>query len=79
MNENWYVLAVAVLNEKVHTIEQAFETYDKGKFIKRKLKSKEDLEDMLKLRKTMTLKEIAEIYGSTESSVCHLIKKYERS
>ncbi|NEZ94429.1 hypothetical protein EXM58_00450 [Clostridium botulinum] len=78
MNENWCTLAIAVLYERPCTIEQAFELYNKGKFAKNRKKSKEDLEDMVKLKKFLSLQEIAEIYGSSESSICQIINKFKK-
>ncbi|ABS35858.1 hypothetical protein [Clostridium botulinum] len=77
MNENWCTLAIAVLYERPCTIEQAFELLDKGKFAKNRKKSKEDLEDMVKLKEFLSLQEIAEIYGSSESSICQIINKFK--
>ncbi|ABS33232.1 TPA: hypothetical protein ACXNW3_001475 [Clostridium botulinum] len=77
MNENWCTLAIAVLYERPCTIEQAFELLDKGKFAKNRKKSKEDLEDMVKLEEFLSLQEIAEIYGSSESSICQIINKFK--
>ncbi|HBJ2612328.1 TPA: hypothetical protein LA742_000745 [Clostridium botulinum] len=76
MDKNWCVLLIAILREKPCTREQAVELYDKGKFAKNRKKSKEDLEDMVKLRGFLSLQEIAEIYCSTESSVCQIINKF---
>ncbi|NFH88571.1 hypothetical protein FDG46_18725, partial [Clostridium botulinum] len=70
-------LAIAVLYERPCTIEQAFELLDKGKFAKNRKKSKEDLEDMVKLKEFLSLQEIAEIYGSSESSICQIINKFK--
>ncbi|NFH88576.1 hypothetical protein FDG46_18805, partial [Clostridium botulinum] len=70
-------LAIAVLYERPCTIEQAFELLDKGKFAKNRKKSKEDLEDMVKLEEFLSLQEIAEIYGSSESSICQIINKFK--
>lgn len=78
MNENWCTLAIAVLYERPCTIEQAFELYNKGKFAKNRKKSKEDLEDMVKLKNFLSLQEIAEIYGSSESSICQIINKFKK-
>lgn len=78
MDKNWCVLLIAILREKPCTREQAVELYDKGKFAKNRKKSKEDLEDMVKLREFLSLKEIAEIYGSSESTVCQLINKFKK-
>lgn len=77
MNENWYVLAVAVLCKEVYTIEQAFECYETGKINKRARMSKQDLEDAIKLKKEMTYKELGKIYGRSDSGICHLMTKYK--
>ncbi|ACA55557.1 hypothetical protein FDC45_13110 [Clostridium botulinum] len=78
MNENWCTLAIAVLYERTCTIEQAFELYNQGRIFKNRKKSDEDLADMVKLREFLSLKEIAEIYGSSESTVCQLINKFKK-
>ncbi|MBY6800153.1 hypothetical protein FCV24_12790 [Clostridium botulinum] len=77
MNENWYVLAVAVLRKEVYTIEQAFECYEAGKINKRAKMKNEDLEDAIKLKKQMTYVELGKIYGRTDTGICHLITKYK--
>lgn len=80
MNENWYTLAIAVLYEKPCTIEQAFELYNKGNVVKKspKSRSKEDIEDILKLRKSLSLQEIADIYCLSKSTVCRIIRKFKQ-
>ncbi|HGG0416562.1 TPA: hypothetical protein ACJFE8_001325 [Clostridium sporogenes] len=79
MDENWYVLAIAVLGKGIYTIEQAFERYETGKINKRSKMENEDLEDAIKLKKEMTYVELGEIYGRTDTGICHLITKYKES
>lgn len=78
MNENWYVLAVAILTEKSRTVEQAFELYEKGKVRRGIKRPKEDIEDMLKLRNKLTIRELAEIYGTSRGGISGLISKYKK-
>ena len=78
MKENWYALCVAILNPEAVTVERAFELLNTGKVNKYAPMSREDLEDAVLLRASgMKLKELAETYGRTESSMCRFIRKYE--
>lgn len=76
MLENWYVLCVAILRNDV-SIEQAFQIYKDGKRL-RTVISKEDVEDMIELKKTCTNVEIGYMYGITDGAVCKRIKEYKK-
>lgn len=77
MLDNWYVLCVAILNKKPLSIEKAFEIYRTGKIDKRRKWKVKDLEDIYKLkRKGITYVELAEIYGSNDSSICYQLNKF---
>ncbi|HDI3055733.1 TPA: hypothetical protein PL548_001408 [Clostridium botulinum] len=77
MNENWCTLAIAIFYKRPCTMEQAIELYNNGKLARNK-RPKEDIEDMVKLREFLSLEEIAEIYGSSESSICQIINKFKK-
>lgn len=79
MNENWCTLAIAVFYERPCTIEQAFELYNYGKISKSrpKPKPKEDVEDMIKLRKNLTLQEVADIYCIDKSTVYRILRNFK--
>ncbi|MBN3379278.1 hypothetical protein CF088_11420 [Clostridium botulinum] len=75
MDKNWCALLIAALREKPCTREQAIQLYDTGKLSKNR-KSKEDIEDMIKLREQgLKFNEIAEIFCSDPSTVCKLVNK----
>lgn len=79
MNENWCILAIAALYERPCTIEQAFELFDKGKLTKNKRRPKEDIEDMVKLKKKgLTFEEIADIYCTDKGIVCRVINSFKK-
>ena len=78
MNENWCTLAIAVFYRSPCTIEQAGELYTNGKFFRNK-RPKEDIEDMIKLRKQgLKFKEIAEIFCLNQSTVCNLVNTFKK-
>lgn len=68
MNENWCAFAIAILRGA--TVEQSFEILD-GKEQNIHWITQEDELDMLKLRETLQLKEVAEIYNISPSNVAH--------
>lgn len=75
MNDNWYVLCIAI--ELEVTVEQAFILYEEGK--KRRCLTIDDAIDMVKMKEQgLTYPEIGVIYGITGSAVCHKVKKNER-
>lgn len=75
MNENWYVLYIAI--ELNVAVEQAFILFKEGK--KRRWISKDDELDMIKMKEQgLTYPEIGEIYGITGSCVCHRVRKNEK-
>ncbi len=78
MNENWYALCVAILNPKQLSIEKSFEKLDNGRILRWRKFTKDDLEDMYKLRQQgVAFREIGPMYGTSDSSICHLLKKYK--
>lgn len=75
MNENWYAFAIAIL--KGTTVEQSFEKLS-GKEKNIRWITKEDELDMLKLRETLQLKEVAEIYNISPSNVAHRLSRLKK-
>lgn len=76
MEDNWYALAIAIL--KKCTVEQSFELFERGRMYKGRKKSKEDLEDMLKLRENLKSKEVAQIYNISPSAISRLLKRAKK-
>lgn len=73
-NYNWYALAVSILANCIP--EMAFRKLESSHPNKLIMKyTKEDIEDMYKLKKTMTYKELAEIYCSTPEGIYHVMKR----
>lgn len=79
MTENWCALCIAILNPKAATVEKAFEILNTGKVNIYSKISNADLEDMVKLKKEMTYKQLSQIYGRSDSGLCHVIKNYKKA
>ncbi|MFA6105910.1 MAG: helix-turn-helix domain-containing protein [Patescibacteria group bacterium] len=72
MNENEMALIVAILSPKTLTIEASFARIS-NEFAKY---SNEDIVDMIELKKTMTYKQIADIYNITPDAVYNKIRRF---
>lgn len=79
MDENWCALCVAILCNL--TIEQAFDKMDNFRGKKSRnynnLITEEDSKDMTIMRKTMTFREIGQIYGLSDAAVYRRIKRFK--
>ncbi len=70
-------LYIAILKEGIATPEQTFVVVSNTSVIK--ATTCEDVKDMIGMRNQgLTYKEIAEIYGSTDSNIYHRIKYKEK-
>lgn len=76
MLENWYVLCVAILRNDVN-VEQAFQLYKAGEKL-RTVITKEDIEDMIKLKETCSYSEIGYMYGLTGHAAYRRIEYYKK-
>jgi|SRR6056297_61778 len=73
---NYYALAIAALVPEVVSQELAFKYLECGRGRKIMIYSDEDTKDMMELRKKgMPLRKIGEMYGISDSLVCHRIRK----
>lgn len=73
---NIAAMYIAILREDIATPEQAFAVISNTSAIKA-IKD-EDVKDMIAMKKQgLTYKQIAEIYGSTDSNIHHRIKRYK--
>ena len=81
MNECWYAFALALLCHTHLTPERAFEQLDIGRKPKKAYQSKAitdaDVADMVKMKKTMTYKQIGQIYGMKADAVYSRIRRYK--
>ena len=74
---NWCSFALCLANEKF-TVERALECIGgTGTNINRKDLTDADTEDMIKLRKDCTYRDIGDMYGITEAAAWNRIKRYE--
>lgn len=73
---NYLALAICILTKR--TPEMAFAFLD-GENEKKKRRdiTEQDIKDMIELKKTMTYREIGELYGLTEGAVCNRIRYYK--
>jgi hypothetical protein len=77
MDENWCVLCIAVVMNL--SVEQAFNKWQginpKGQFTY----TDQDVEDMVKMRETMTYRQIGQIYGLSDGAVYRRIDRYKKN
>ncbi len=74
---NIAALYIAILKEGIATPEQAFAVVSNTSVIK--ATTDEDVKDMIAMRNQgLTYKQIAEIYGSTDSNIYHRIEYKKR-
>lgn len=72
---NIAALTLAICSENFMLPEAAFSILEESKF---KI-GEEDTKDMLAMREQgVTYRDISEIYGSTDSSIYHRLKRYRR-
>lgn len=74
MNENWYVLLIAIL--KNTTVEQSFKLYKTGDKIYHL--TEEDIRDIIKLKGEMSQRELAVVYNVSQSTIAHRIIKFRK-
>lgn len=84
MNECWCAFALALISQNYLTPEKAFERLDNGKPKKRawydaphKEITRQDVEDMIRMKETMTYKDIGKIYGMKADAVYTRIRRYK--
>ncbi len=82
MNECWYALALAMMSKVYLTPEKAFWFLSKGEKPKNSNRSERrneltllDVQDMAKLKETMSYKAIGEIYGMKADAVYNRIRR----
>ena len=78
MEENWYALCIAIL--KTVSVEQALKYFGTAKTKRTHNSSitQADLLDMIELKKTMSYREIGEIYELTDSACHHRISRFKK-
>lgn len=78
MKENYYALLICIL--KPITVEQGFDILN-GKFTKRRNMTitRNDIQDMIRLKQSMTYDEIGELYGLGGAAVYRRIKRYKEA
>ncbi|MDF2881707.1 MAG: hypothetical protein K0R54_2264 [Clostridiaceae bacterium] len=74
MDENWCAFYIAIMTNS--TVEQAFTRW-KGVNDYNNSISQDDVRDMIEMKKTMTYKQIGEIYGITDGAVNKRIKRFK--
>ncbi|MCF6466383.1 helix-turn-helix domain-containing protein [Clostridium sp. Cult2] len=73
---NIAAMYIAILREDIATPEQAFAVVSDSSVVK--ATTDEDVLDMIVMKNQgLTYKQIAEIYGSTDSNIYHRIKRYK--
>lgn len=74
--DGYYALAVSIV--KGVPVDAAIELLDSGHKTRKCKKNitSQDIEDMLKLKKTMSYREIGELYGMSHHAVYRRIKRY---
>lgn len=84
MNEYWCAFALALISHDYLTPEKAFERMNKGKPKKRawcdaphREITDQDVADMVLMKKTMTYKQIGDIYGMKADAVYTRIRRYK--
>lgn len=76
MNENWCAFCISII--KNLTPEQSFERFkNANRTTNNSCITKEDIEDMIKLRETLTYSEIAKIYCIDKSAAFKRIKRFK--
>ena len=83
MEECWYALALSLLATDYYTPEMAFQRLDKGADTRKRnyndTLTDADFEDMLKLKKDLTFKDLADIYGVETTCLFKRIKNFEKN
>ena len=82
MNECWYAFALALICHTHLTPEMAFEQLaigkkPKGKVYQSKALTADDVADMVKMKETMTYKQIGQVYGMKADAVYTRIRRYK--
>lgn len=82
MNECWYAFALALLCHTYLTPERAFELLEPGRKPKRKAYQSKciteaDVSDMVKMKETMTYRQIGQVYGMKADTVYTRIRRYK--
>jgi len=71
VEENYYALCICVLTERIP--EEAFREMG---LVKEKIKAKEtDIDEVLRLKKSLTWKEIGELYGVSSNAIQKRVKR----
>jgi hypothetical protein len=80
MEDGWIALGIAILSKDYLTPEMALESCYTGDIPKYNwLISKKDVEDMMKMRgEKITYAKIGEMYGISDSTVCHRITSFKK-
>lgn len=78
MKENFYALLICILKPD-YTIDKSLQVMIDELFKKENTTiRKPDIEDMIRLKREMTYKEIGEIYGLSKQAVYRRIKRFKR-
>ena len=76
MNEGVMALTVAILSPQLLSPEQCFEClFTNNRVMKRQKVSVDIIEDMARMKKTMTYKRIGDIYGIKADAVYNRIRR----
>ncbi|HBI73633.1 MAG TPA: hypothetical protein DEG06_05115 [Lachnospiraceae bacterium] len=79
MKENFYALLICILKPD-YTIDMSLQVMIDGLFKKENTTiRKPDIEDMIRLKREMTYKEIGEIYGLSKQAVYRRIKRFKEA
>lgn len=76
--EGWYVLALAIVSPEFLNPEQAFNSFESARpLVQHRKLTKQDVQDMIKLKEKLTYKQIGEIYGMKACAVYNRIRRFK--
>lgn len=76
MDENWGSFCLAILTNC--TVEQAFARWEGINDYNNSI-TQDDVKDMMQMRKSMTYRQIGEIYGISDSAVYKRLKRFKEA